>query len=300
VELRQLRYFVAVAEELHFRRAAERLHLSQPPLSAQIRKLELELGVELFRRSRHGVELTVAGSSLLDDARELLEQAERSVRRTQRAAQGQLGELRVGFVGSAIYAGLPDAVRTFSQERPGVDIQLRELPTEDQLDALRRGHLDVGLVRAPVRTDEIRIEAMLDEPLVVVLPSDHPLAAEPTIELAALANEKLVLFPRGQAPGFHDDVLARLQSRGAEPEVVQEAPETQTIIGLVGAGVGVSIVPASTRALAHPGVVYRPVSDEAYTATLAIVCRRKDASPLVRTFAQVVRDAAPALRDAGA
>jgi DNA-binding transcriptional LysR family regulator len=282
---------VAVAEELHFRRAAQRLHVSQPPLSTQIRKLEAEVGVELLRRNRRGVELTVAGRALLADARLLLEQADRATERARRAARGELGELRIGFVGSAIYAVLPEAVRTFRGERPEVHISLRELPTEEQLEALRRDQLDVGFVRAPAAPDDLRMERVLREPVVAALPADHPLAGEPAVALRELAGESFVLFPRAQARGFHDELMVRLRREGGAARVAQEAPEMQTIIGLVAAGVGVSLVPASTRMLARDGVVYRRLRDEEVTAWLAVATRAGDDSPVVAGFLEVARAA---------
>jgi DNA-binding transcriptional LysR family regulator len=289
VELRQLRYFVAVAEELHFRRAAERLHVSQPPLSTQIRKLEADVGVELLRRNRRGVELTVAGRTLLADARLLLEHADRATERARRAARGELGELRIGFVGSAIYAVLPEAVRTFRGRRPEVHISLRELPTEDQIEALRRDQIDVGFIRMAAAPEDLRMERVLREPVVAALPADHRLAAERAVGLGELDGESFVLFPRAQAPEFHDELTARLRHEGITARIAQEAPEMQTIIGLVAAGVGVSLVPASTRMLAREGIVYRPLRDDELTAWLTVATRAGDDSPVVAGFLDVAR-----------
>ena len=291
MELRQLRYFVAVAEELHFRRAAERLHVSQSPLSVQIRKLEATVGVQLLRRNRRGVELTAAGRSLLADARVLLDQAERAAERARRAAAGYAGELRIGFVGSAIYAVLPEAVRTLRAERPMVEVTLREMATEEQLDALRRDQLDVGFVRAPAAPEGLQMERVLQEPLLAALPTDHPLAAAAEVSLAELATESLVLFPRAQAPAFYDELMVRLQRTGRVTRIAQEAPEMQTIIGLVAAGVGVSLVPASTRLFAREGVAYRPLSETELAVWLAIATRVGERPPTVEAFLEFARRA---------
>jgi DNA-binding transcriptional LysR family regulator len=288
VELRQLQYFVAVADELHFRRAAERLHVSQPPLSVQIRKLESELGVELFVRNRRGVSLTAAGRSLLVDARVLLDQVDRSAHRARRAADEEAGELRIGFVGSAIYALVPQALRAFRAERPRVEITLRELGGELQLEEIARDRLDVGFLRTPAACAGVRIERLLDEPLFVVLPAAHPLAAAPQLSLDQLGAEPLVLFPRVQAPGFYDELIVAIRRSGATPTIAQEAPETQTIVALVAAGIGVSVVPASTRLLARPDVVYRPLRTK-LVAGLAMAYRHGERSSVVKRFLDAAR-----------
>lgn len=284
MELRQLRYFVAVAEELHFRRAAERLHMSQPPLSQQIRALEDELGFELLIRTRRRVELTPAGAAFLRDARALLGELEGAVATARRIDAGQTGRLRIGFVGSALLSIVPGTVERFRASRPGVAIELRERSTVDQLRAVAAGVVDVGLVRPPIEDDRgLRAETVLRERTVAALPAAHPLATLTRVPLRRLAAEPHVLFPRDQAPGFHDLLIGSLAGTGAGPRVIQYAPEMLTIIGLVAAGTGVSLVPASVSRLALDGVTYRPVTG-APRSELVAITRASDDSALVRAF----------------
>ena len=284
MELRQLRYFVAVAEELHFRRAAERLHMSQPPLSQQIRALEDELGFELLIRTRRRVELTPAGAAFLRDARALLGELEGAVATARRIDAGQTGRLRIGFVGSALLSIVPGTVERFRASRPGVAIELRERSTVDQLRAVAAGVVDVGLVRPPIEDDRgLRAETVLRERTVAALPAAHPLATLTRVPLRRLAAEPHVLFPRDQAPGFHDLLIGSLAGTGAGPRVIQYAPEMLTIIGLVAAGTGVSLVPASVSRLALDGVTYRPVTG-APRSELVAITRAGDDSALVRAF----------------
>jgi len=291
VELRQLRYFVAVAEELHFRRAAARLHISQPPLSQQIARLEEELGFTLLVRTRRRVELTPAGAAFLRDARSLLAELETAVSTARRVQCGEAGVLRVGFVGSALLSTVPGTVQRFRRTRPGVEIELRERSTTEQLRALQSGTIDVGLVRPPIDTDEdLRIEPVLRERTIAALGVGHPLTELRRIPLRRLAAQPLVLFPRAQAPGYHDLLIGRLAATGESPTVVQYAPEMLTIIGLVAAGIGVSPVPASIAHLALDGVAYRALNG-APDAELVAVTRAQDDSPLVRAFVTEARKA---------
>jgi DNA-binding transcriptional LysR family regulator len=291
MELRQLRYFVAVAEELHFRRAAERLHISQPPLSQQIRALEDELGFVLLIRSRRRVELTPAGAAFLRDARALLGELEGAVATARRIDAGQTGRLRINFVGSALFSIVPGTVERFRRSRPGVEIELHERATVDQLRAVRAGLADVGLVRPPIEhDDELDVRTVLRERTVAALPAGHALATLSRIPLRRLAAEPLVLFPRDQAPGFHDLLIDALAGAGAAPRVIQYAPEMLTIIGLVAAGTGVSLVPESVQRLGLDGVTYRPVTGAPRSELLAVT-RAGDDSALVRAFVSEARTA---------
>ncbi len=284
MELRQLRYFVAVAEELHFRRAAERLHISQPPLSQQIRSLEDELGFALLVRTRRRVQLTAAGEAFLRDARAILSELDGAVATARRIDAGQTGRLRVGFVGSALLSIVPGTVERFRSSRPGVAIELRERSTFDQLRAVSAGVIDVGLVRPPIEDEAgLRAESVLRERTIAALPAGHALASSSRVSMRRLAAEPLVLFPRAQAPGFHDLLIDALAGAGAGPRVIQYAPEMLTIIGLVAAGTGVSLVPASVSRLALDGVAYRPVTG-APRSELVAITRAGDDSALVRAF----------------
>jgi DNA-binding transcriptional LysR family regulator len=291
MELRQLRYFVAVAEELHFRRAAERLHVSQPPVSQQIRALEQEIGCRLLARTRRRVELTPAGAAFLRDARGVLAELDGAVATAQRIHSGQSGSLRVNFVGSALLSIVPRAVQRFRSAAPEVQIELRERATVDQLRAVLDGAVDVGLVRTPIEADErLRVTSVLREPTVAAVPGDHPLSRRRRVALREVAAHPLVLFPRSQAPGFHDLVFSSLAATGTAPRVVQYAPETQTIIGLVAAGLGLSLVPASVARLALDGVCYRPVTSPP-AAELAAISRADRESSLVAAFIAQAREA---------
>jgi DNA-binding transcriptional LysR family regulator len=289
LEIRQLRYFIAVAEELHFRRAAARLHISQPPLSQQIARLEGELGVRLLNRTRRRVELTAAGEAFLRDARAMLEELDVAVSTVRRIDAGQAGVLRVNFVGSALLSIVPGIVTRFRRRRPAVELELRERSTLEQLRALASGIVDVGLVRPPIDPDEaLWTEVVMRERTVAAIPVGHPLARLQRVSLRRLAAEPLVLFPREQAPGFHDLLTGRLAATGTSPRVVQYAPEMLTIIGLVAAGIGVSPVPASVAGLGLEGVTYRPLVGAPATELLAVT-RAGDDSPLVGAFVSEAR-----------
>lgn len=284
MELRQLRYFVAVAEELHFRRAAARLHISQPPLSQQIAALERELGCELLARTRRRVELTPAGEAFLRDARATLAELDVATARARAIADGRAGVLRINFVGSALLSIVPAAVQRFRGARPGVELELHERSTVEQLRALEAGTADVGLVRPPIDAGAgLRTEIVMRERTIAALRAGHELTGLRRIPLRRLAAEPLVLFPRSQAPGYHDLLTGRLAATGASPQIVQYAPEMLTIIGLVAAGIGVSPVPASVAHLALDGVVYRPLAGAPDTELVAVT-REDSESPLVRAF----------------
>ncbi|MGO9957288.1 MAG: LysR substrate-binding domain-containing protein [Solirubrobacteraceae bacterium] len=284
MELRQLRYFVAVAEELHFRRAAARLHISQPPLSQQIAALERELGCELLARTRRRVELTPAGEAFLRDARATLAELDVASARARAIAEGRAGVLRINFVGSALLSIVPATVQRFRAARPGVELELHERSTVEQLRALEAGTADVGLVRPPIDAGAgLRTEIVMRERTIAALPADHELTGLRRIPLRRLAAEPLVLFPRSQAPGYHDLLTGRLAATGTSPRIVQYAPEMLTIIGLVAAGIGVSPVPASVAHLALDGVVYRPLAGAPDTELVAVT-REDSESPLVRAF----------------
>jgi DNA-binding transcriptional LysR family regulator len=289
MELRQLRYFIAVAEELHFRRAAARLHISQPPLSQQIAQLEEELGCRLLNRTRRRVELTAAGEAFLRDARAMLDELDVAVSTVRRIETGQAGVLRVNFVGSALLSIVPGIVQRFRRSRPQVEIELRERSTLEQLRALAAGIVDVGLVRPPIDPDDsLWTEVVMREHTVAAIPAGHALARLTRVSLRRMAAEPLVLFPREQAPGFHDLLTGRLAATGTSPRVVQYAPEMLTIIGLVAAGIGVSPVPASVAGLGLEGVTYRPLSGAPDTQLLAVT-RAGDESPLVQSFISEAR-----------
>ncbi|HUL58017.1 MAG TPA: LysR substrate-binding domain-containing protein [Anaeromyxobacteraceae bacterium] len=290
MELRHLRYFLAVAEELHFGRAAARLHIAQPPLSQQIRQLEGELGFALFLRTQRRVRLTEAGAAFREEARSLLERLEQAKAAAGRVARGEAGALAVGFVASATYALLPRLYRRFRERHPDVALTLEEMSTAEQVDALRAGRIQLGLARPPVGDDALHAEPLADEPLVVALPSRHPLAGGTALPLRALAHEPFVLFPRHPRPGWIDVVQEACRAAGFRPAVAQEVLELSTAVTLVAAGIGVSLVPASAQALRLDGVAYRALRRPAPKTTLVALRRPDERRAVVDRFLEVARE----------
>jgi DNA-binding transcriptional LysR family regulator len=259
MELRQLRYFVAVAEELHFGRAAGRLGIAQPALSQQIRKLETDLGVELLTRNRRRVALSPAGAAFLPEARETVARAARAARVARRTAAGELGRLALGFVGSATDELLPRAMPVLRARYPDLEITLRESTSAEQVAALARGELDLGLLRPPSPLPAgLRTRLLTREPLVAALPVGHRLTRLPRLTAADLRGEPFVRFPRAKGAWMYDLITDYCRGDGGPPpEVAQEAVMMQTITALVAAGTGIALVPASQRTLARPGVAFR-------------------------------------------
>lgn len=289
MELRHLFYFVAVAEELHFGRAAQRLHMAQPPLSQQIRSLEDELGVQLFQRTKRHVELTEAGQAFLSEARLTLAQAEHAIEVARRAGRGETGRLAVGFVGTTTYEVLPIIIRAFQQSYPDVELILHELTTAQQVQALHDKHIHIGLLRPPINDDMLAFETIHREPIGLVLPESHPLAQQtPLASVAALAQERFIMFPRHLGIGLYDQVISLCQDAGFSPQVRQEAVQMQTILALVAAGLGIALVPASARHLRNNGIVYRPLEDVHVYTELAMAWRKKDISPVAQAFRRLV------------
>jgi len=297
MELRHLRYFVAVAEELHFGRAAERLHIAQPPLSRQIRDLEREVGTPLFERVARGVELTAAGHAFLPEARLTLAQAERARRTAQRAARGEIGRLRVGFVEAATYSAiLPDVLGFFRMHLPDIGVSLFEMDTFQQAEALRDERIDLGILHSPPADADrwLRLEPVYADLMVAALPQTHRLVGRTRPALGDLAAESFVLFPRHVAPVLYDDIIARCRSVGFSPRVVQEAAGWHTLAGLVGAGVGVAFVPRSLAQLQRPGVTYRPVRGLSVEMGMSAVWKQGEKSPVRERFVTALRAVARA------
>jgi DNA-binding transcriptional LysR family regulator len=270
---------VTVAEELHFGRAAVRLQMAQPPLSQQIRRLERELGVELFRRNRRHVELTPAGSALLPEAQRTLAASERALAVVAAVAAGASGRLALGFVGSLAHGVLPLLVRELRQRTPEIEIALREANTGQQIDLLRLGLLDAGLVRPPIQAEGIEIEVVGHEPLRAVLPEYHPLAGAPSIRLEALRDEPFVLFPRAIGPGLYDQIVGLCRAAGFSPNVVYESSATATMVAMVEAGVGVCVLPASHTGTGSARFV--PLAGGTFETEIALAWARGSDSPIV-------------------
>jgi DNA-binding transcriptional LysR family regulator len=291
MELRLLRYFTVVAEELHFSRAAARLHMAQPPLSQQIKRLEEELGVQLLARTRRRVELTGPGHLFLASAREILAQVDRAVLQAQRAARGEAGEIAIGLVSSASYEdSLPRVLRAYRERYPAVAITLHEMSSGEQVDALREGRIQAGFLRPPLHELGITTTTVLREPLVAVLPADHRLAGRRRIPLAALAEDPFIMIPRSHGLGILDLVMGACLAAGFAPRIAQEAKEIQTVVGFVAAGFGVSLLPGTVRRLAHGGVAYVPLAPPQVLIEIAAAHRSGDASPLLAAFLAVLRE----------
>ncbi|QDQ98213.1 LysR substrate-binding domain-containing protein [Tomitella fengzijianii] len=283
MELRHLRYFVAVAEELHFGRAAERLHMAQPPLSHQIRQFEEELGVTLLHRSTRKVELTVAGAVYLERARSILQAVDAANRDATRAAAGEIGELSIGFTGSATYELLPGVTRILRAELPRVSLTVKgEMLTPAQVDGLRDGTLDIGLLRPPVHDPELTVHIVRTEPLIAALPEAHPLARNDAVRLADLRDEPFITYPSHFRSVVHDAVLDACREVGFRPRDVTEVSETSTLVTFIAAGLGVAVVPASVRRLEIPGAVYRPLAATTREVELALAFRAGDPDPLLQ------------------
>ncbi len=294
MELRHLRYFVAVAEELHFTRAAERLGIKQPPLSLQIRQLEREMGTSLFRRETRGVKLTEAGALLLDEARRILDQVERTKTGVQSRARGETGHIHVGFAGATYVQRLvPGIIRAYRERYPGVVVTPEQSNTARLIAALQAGEIDVAFVRPPIIDGEgVALDPLIDEPMMIVLPEWHPHAGDPSMPLAALAPETFILFPRAIGPGMHDAIIASCQRAGFSPKLGQEASQTVSIIHMVAAGFGVSIVPRSLEQIHAEGAVYLRIEGEAPRAPISLAYRRDDRSTIVRNFVTLARQTA--------
>jgi DNA-binding transcriptional LysR family regulator len=294
IELRLLRYFVAVAEELNFTRAAARLHIAQPPLSQQIRQLEGELGVQLFERTKHEVRITEAGEAVLIEARRTLAQADRVGIAARRISEGVSGSLRVGFPGSFPHTTLPAILRAFRSQFPGVELSLQECSTEEQLDSLGAGTIDVGFVRLPVEEApaSLIVRAILREPLILALPKKHPLGRRARVPVRALAAEPFILFPRHAAPGLYDQIDRICLRAGFRPSVAQEASQIQTIISLVSAGLGVAIVPRSMQTLHREHVLYHALAGPSVMTEMAVAYEKENPSTALRSFLSVVADEA--------
>jgi DNA-binding transcriptional LysR family regulator len=290
MELRQLRYFQAVAEELHFGRAAERVHIAQPPLSQQIKRLEEELGVSLLRRSSRKVELTPEGTRFLDSVRDILERVEGAAHAVRALARGEEGRLRVGFVGAASDTPFPDAVRDYREKYPAVHLVLRDMCTLRQLEELRRGEIDVGLIRLfGQNLRGYRHETLLRDSYVLAMPRSHPLARLESIPLAALDGVPLVLYPRSSQPALYDTFMARLGEQGVRPVIAQTATTKQTMSALVAAGMGIAFLHGSAARMPHPGVEYRPLVGTFPDVELVMVWRPENDTVLVERFLEALR-----------
>lgn len=293
MEFRQLQLFVAVAEELHFGRAAARVGMAQPPFSQQIRRLEAALGLRLLTRTSRRVALTSAGERFLDDARALLAKRAEVITAARRAAGGEVGVLRVGFGATSAFGVLPDIVRRFRSQLPDVTLQLHERESTEIGAALATGDLDIAIVRGPFKHEGVTAELLVREPLALALPSTHGRAREKAIALSTLAAEPFVLFPRHTAPGLHDAVIRMCVAAGFSPAVVQEAPSWSSVVCLVAAGLGITIAPLSAGDLRPRTVVFRELRGASGWAELAIAFKKQELSPVAAHFRAIAHAGSP-------
>lgn len=292
IDLRHLRYFVAVAEELHFGRAALRLGIAQPPLSQQIRRLERNIGHPLFVRTSRSVALTAAGSELLERALRIIARVEEDLGAVKRVGRGEVGALTIAFTGSAILSdALPDAIRAYRRQFPAVDLRLREMGTMMQIEALRDRSIDLGFLRDPGPFDGLVIEDLLREPFVAVLPSRHKLAKLTTIPVHKLNGEPFIFHRRSIGPLAYDRTMAVCDQAGFRPEIVQEAPQWPTVIRLVESGLGVSIAPSCVAKLETMGVCFRPLKARGAFTEVSMGRREEPMFPALSSFVTLAKRA---------
>ena len=284
--MRHIRYFLAVAEERHFTRAAAKVGIGQPPLSQQIKDLEAEIGTQLFHRLAHGAELTAAGEAFLEGVKEMPALAQRATKAAQRAARGETGSLRVGFTASSAFnTVVPSAIRAFRRAYAGVELTLEEANTTRLVAGLQDGSFDVAFLRpGGAESEAFQLRLLSEEPMMVALPARHPAAAQQEVELAILKDDPFLLFPRSIGPTLYDGIMGACREAGFEPKIGQLAPQIASIINFVAAELGVSIVPASMSQLQVSGVTYRPIAGQAPTVQLALAYRRGETSAVVRNF----------------
>ena len=296
MELSRLRYFVAVAEELHFGRAAEKLHMSQPPLSQQIRQLELELGARLFERSKRRVNLTEIGSSFYKRAKMILDSSQIAIKEVQRMATGQHDSIRLGFMSAVMLADFPPFLRAFKEEYPQVSLSFQQLTSDEQYQALEDGRIDVGFVDAtPTQPDllsrqrDINMQIAMRNRLIVALPAGHPLAETPVLSLKEFANEPFVMMRRATLPSMFDKVIAMCQRANFSPRIAAEGESLPVVIAYTAAGVGVSIVPWSTRNFFKPHLSFVELQEVAYV-DIYMVTRDEPRAQAIQALRQKVID----------
>lgn len=289
MELRHLRYFVAVAEELHFGRAAERLYIAQSALSQQILDLEAEIGVQLLERTKRRVQLTRAGEAFWEDSRQILERVEEAVERSQKIARGETGKLRVGFTILALHALVTEILAEFQRLHPQVQLVLNEMSTQTQVAALHQKQIDVGFLHPPIEERNLELFHLKTEAMVVALASKHPLARSPRITVKALSSYPLIIHPRHEGPILYDRILQMYAEANCQPNIAQEATTSPTRIGLAATGMGVTFVPGTLSSLNYAGIVYKPLSGAVPKLDYAIAWRRDEEIVLARSLLNVTK-----------
>jgi DNA-binding transcriptional LysR family regulator len=289
IELRHLRYFVAVAQELNFGRAAKRLKITQPSLSRQIQKLEQELAVKLFERLPSQIQLTRTGELFLVEAQQILAKVEQGIKIIQRANRGEIGQLKIGFQGSAVYDLIPNSIRAFRSSFPNVDVIIQLMGTKEQISALENNQLDLGFVVPPIDNSKLIVETILQEPVIVVLPENHPLAHKTEITIADLGDEPLILASRDRGCGLFEQIFNLYYQADLRPNIIYAAREMQVMLGFVAAGMGISLLPAYVQSLQRLGVVYRSLKPHAPVVELAIAYQNNNYQPTLQAFLAIVK-----------
>jgi DNA-binding transcriptional LysR family regulator len=289
MEIRHLRYFLAVAEELHFGRAAARIHIAQPPLSQQIKQLENEIGVPLFTRTKRSVQLTDAGKGFQRDAYAMLEALEKAVLKARAAGRGEMGRLSIGFIGSSLYGILPLVIEQFRKAFPDVELDLHEIRSSEQNQALRDRHINVSIARFPAPEADLVFEPIYQEHVAAALPRSHPFCKKKTIGLKDLSRQPFILFP--QQPSAHaSHTLRAFAGAGVEPQIVQTVGSMHTALGLVAAGIGVTLVPSSMEKTHREGVEFRAIAPKVPALELMMGYRADDTSTVLPHFIDIVRN----------
>lgn len=293
MELRHLKYFLAVAEELHFGRAASRIYIAQPPLSQQIKQLEAEIGVKLFNRTKRTVELTEAGKVFQREAYAVLERLDKGIIKAQQAARGEAGWLSIGFVSSINYEILPNVLREFRRQCPDVEIFLQEMHNPEQNQSLLERRIHIGFARMPAESEELIRKVVAREPLIVALPAANKLAKKDVLKLSDLINEPFIVFSQSRPSPLREYILRLCAEAGFQPSVVQQVGEIQTALGLVAAEIGITLVPASTHNLHREGVVYKNLTEPQPIIEMTMQYRKDETSPVVARFLEVIQTLYP-------
>lgn len=291
MELRRLKYFAAVAEELNFTRAAERLNIAQPPLSQQIHQLETELGVQLFKRTKRQVELTATGKIFLKNVYKIFDDIEKAYDIAQRTHRGEIGIITVGFTGTATFDILPNLIRAYRRSFPLVDLTVHQLNTTDQVHSLLKGEVNVGILCAPIENPELNSMVVQQEPFIIAIPENHRLVSKSDpIEVQELSTDLFIMTPRKAGQIYYDTIINICHNAGFSPNVAQETYELHTSISLVAAGIGVALVPYSFQNFQLKGVVYRQLKNSVSTLKTALAWRKDETSPLVHRFIGLAKE----------
>ena len=290
MELRQLRYFVTVAEELHFGKAAERLEITQPALSKQIRVLETELDIELFIRTKRMVKLTKAGEVFFTQAQQLLQQASAAIGLAKSAALGEIGRLTIGYTATATYTVLPELIGRFRVRYPQVEVEMIEISTEAQVTMINKGEIDLGFLHPPIDSRGLKLCPLLSEDIVAVLPKQHSLAAKQSLSLIDLKQESFILHPRVEGPFLYDGFLKLCRQAEFEPQIVQEVNSHQSRICLVAAGIGITFIPAGLQTAIAQDLICKPILNLPFKLEFAAAWRSLNTMPVLQKFVAMLRD----------